>query len=171
MSASCHDYTANRCYNNNMKKVSTILSHLSNLPQFKVLKRESCHKKYISLLGAKWQKAIAFIYIKENTLFVAVTHPGFKMELNYNKDLLKSLLTQLSSLDPACKMMKADKIVIFHSKYRSIAKESIEESTIPYYNELSSSKFIIENQDEDIKNKFEDIKEQIRKQLQIESEI
>ena len=75
-----------------MKKVSMILSHLSNQPQFRYLKQESCYKKYISLLGAKWQKAVAFIYIKNDTLFIAVTHPGFKMELNYNKDLLISLL-------------------------------------------------------------------------------
>ncbi len=149
-----------------MKKVSFILSHLTNLPQFKVLKQESCYKKYISLLGIKWQKAIAFIYIKENTLFVAVTHPGFKMELNYNKDLLKSILTQLSSIDPDCKMMKADKVAIFHSSYRSIVKETPEESTVPYYSELASPEFVIENQDEELKEKFEQIKEQIKKQLQ-----
>ena len=73
--------------------------------------------------GAKWQKAVAFIYIKNDTLFVAVTHPGFKMELNYNRDLLKSILTQMASLDTECKMMKADKVVVFHSKYRSMVKE------------------------------------------------
>ncbi len=166
MSTSCHYHTANRCYNKSMKKASIILSHLTNQPQFKVLKQESCYKKYISLLGAKWQKAIAFIYIKENTLFIAVTHPGFKMELNYNKDLLKSILTQLSSIDPSCEMMQADKVVVFHSKYRSIVKDVAEESTIPYYNELASSEFTIENQDEELKKKFEQIKEQIRKQLQ-----
>jgi hypothetical protein len=153
-----------------MKKVSMILSHLTNQPQFKVLKQESCYKKYLSLLGAKWQKAIAFIYIKENTLFLAVTHPGFKMELNYNKDLLKSVLTQLSSIDSACKMLKADKVVVFHSKYRSIVKDLPEESTVPYYNELASSEFVIKNQDEDLKEKFEQIKVQIKKQRQEQSE-
>ncbi len=152
-----------------MKKVSIILSHLSNQPQFKVLKQESCYKKYLSLLGAKWQKAIAFIYIKENTLFLAVTHPGFKMELNYNKDLLRSVLTQLSSIDSACKMLKADKVVVFHSKYRSIVKDLPEESTVPYYNERASSEFIIENQDEDLKKKFEQIKVQIKQQRQEQS--
>ena len=152
-----------------MKKASIILSHLSNQPQFKVLKQEGCYKKYISLLGTKWQKAIAFIYIKDSTLFVAVTHPGFKMELNYNRDLLKSILTQLSSIDSACKMMEADKVVVFHSKYRSIVKEVPEESTVPYYNELASSEFVIENQDEEIKKKFEQIKKQIRKQLQVQA--
>ncbi len=152
-----------------MKKVSIILSHLSNQPQFKVLKQESCYKKYLSLLGAKWQKAIAFIYIKENTLFLAVTHPGFKMELNYNKDLLRSVLTQLSSIDSACEMLKADKVVVFHSKYRSIVKDLPEESTVPYYNERASSEFIIENQDEDLKKKFEQIKVQIKQQRQEQS--
>ena len=167
MSAPCHNHTANRCYNKNMKKISMILSHLSNQPQFKVLKQESCYKKYVSLLGAKWKKAIAFIYIKDNTLFLAVTHPGFKMELNYNKDLLKSLLRQLSSLDSACKMMKADKIVVFHSKYRSIVKEVDEnDTTIPYYNELASTEFIISNKDEDLREKFEKIKTEIRNNSQ-----
>jgi hypothetical protein len=152
-----------------MKKASMILSHLSDQPQFKVLKQESCYKKYISLLGVKWQKAIAFIYIKNDTLFIAVTHPGFKMELNYNRDLLKSVLTQLSSLDPACKMMKADKVAIFHSKYRPVVKEVEKESTVPYYHELASSEFIINGQDEDLKKKFEAIKELITKQRQVQS--
>ncbi len=149
-----------------MKKVSMILSHLTNQPQFKYLKQESCYKKYISLLGAKWQKAVAFIYIKNDTLFIAVTHPGFKMELNYNQDLLISLLKQLASLDATCEMMKASKIAIFHSKYRSIVKEKAEESTVPYYSELSSANFDIEYLDDTLKEKFEAIKKSIQDQLQ-----
>ena len=147
-----------------MKKVSMILSHLTNQPQFRYLKQESCYKKFISLLGAKWQKAVAFIYIKNDTLFVAVTHPGFKMELNYNKDLLISLLKQLSSLDTACEMMKASKIAIFHSKYRSILQDEPEASTVPYYNELASPDFSIESEDEEIRAKFEEIRKRIQEQ-------
>ena len=158
MSASCQCHTANRCYNKNMKKASTILSHLSNQPQFRYLKQESCYKKYISLLGAKWQKAVAFIYIKNDTLFVAVTHPGFKMELHYNKDLLKSILTQMASLDPECESMKADNVVVFHSKYRSIIKEEPEMTTVPYYNELSSATFELDNLDREIQQKFQETK-------------
>ena len=142
-----------------------ILSHLSTQPQFKYLKQEGCYQKYISLLGAKWQKAVAFIYIKNDTLFVAVTHPGFKMELHYNRDLLKSLLTQMASLDSECKMMQADKVVVFHSKYRSIVTEEPDESTVPYYNELATSEFDIEDLDEDLKEKFMQIKETIQKTI------
>ena len=158
--ASQHD-TANRCYNYFMKKVHTILSHLTNQPQFRFLKQQGCYQKYIKLLGAKYQKAIAFVYIKNETLFVAVTHPGFKMELNYNRDLLKSVLTQLCSLDNECEMMKADKVVIFHSKYHPVAKVTEDISTVPYYHERASSDFKIETEDEALKEKFEALKKVI----------
>ena len=145
-----------------MKKVSAILSHLTNQPQFRSLKQHACYKKFISLLGAKWQKAIAFVYIQNDTLFVAVTHPGFKMELNYNKDILKGVLTQLASHDKSCEMLRAEKIAVFHSKYRSAVTEEADSSTVPYYNELASADFTIESQDEEIKAKFESIKERIK---------
>ena len=144
-----------------MKKVSLILSHLSSLPQFRFLKRQVCYKKYISLLGAKYQKAIAFIYIKDDTLFVAVKHPGFKMELNYNRDLLKSILTQFVSNNKECEILSASKVIIFHSKYHPMEKEVATISTIPYYNELASTEFEIQSEDEDIIQKFTDIKEAI----------
>jgi hypothetical protein len=150
-----------------MKKVSIILSHLANQPQFKFLKQESCNKKYISLLSAKWQKAIAFIYIRDNTLFVAVTHPGFKMELNYNKDLLITILKQLSSYDKSCKKMSADSVIVFHSKYRSIVKEKKKEETVPYYDELSTPYFDIKSNDSELKEKFEEIQKSIKEQLNL----
>ena len=162
MAAACQCHTANRCYNKNMKNASTILSHLSNQPQFKYLKQEECYQKYISLLSTKWQKAIAFIYIKNETLFIAVTHPGFKMELNYNRDLLISLLKQFTSHHEKCRMMQVDKAVIFHSKYRSIVKEEAEISTVPYYNELSSASFDIEDLDPDLKAKFSETQQIIK---------
>ena len=145
-----------------MKKASSILSHLSSQPQFKFLKQQICYKKYISLLTPKYQKAIAFIYIKDDTLFIAVTHPGFKMELNYNRDLLKSILTQLQSHESECKMMQASKVIVFHSKYHPMEKKEEDISTVPYYNELASSEFEIQSDDEDIITKFEQIKEQIK---------
>ena len=144
-----------------MKKASMILSHLVNQPQFKYLKQQNCYKRYISLLGVKWQKAIAFVYIKNDTLFVAVTHPGFKMELNYNRDLLKSVLTQLRTHGQGCETIKADKVIVFHSKYHPVIEEVVED-TVPYYNESASSDFNIESNDEELKEKFEQIKAQIK---------
>ncbi|CAA6820320.1 MAG: Unknown protein [uncultured Sulfurovum sp.] len=144
-----------------MKKVSLILSHLTNQPQFKFLKQQACYKKYISLLGTKYQKAIAFVYIKNETLFIAVAHPGFKMELNYNRDLLKSLLTQLQTHDQSCQTLKADKVVIFHSKYHPVEKETAKVDTVPYYEELATTKFTIHSNDDELTKKFDRIKELI----------
>jgi hypothetical protein len=144
-----------------MKKASTILSHLSDQPQFKVLKQQACYTRYLSLLSAKYQKAIAFIYIKNDTLFIAVTHPGFKMELNYNRDLLKSVLTQLGNHDKHCPMMKAKEVVVFHSKYHPVKKEEAKIETVPYYHELGSTNFEIKTEDQELIEKFEKIKKQI----------
>jgi hypothetical protein len=139
-----------------MKKANMILSHLSSQPQFKLLKRQECYQKFINLLSPKWQKAVAFVYIKDNTLFIAVTHPGFKMELNYNRDLLKSLLTQLNRHDEACKMIQAEKVVVFHSKYYAMPQEKATYVSVPHYHERAKGNFETPS-DKELKGKFERI--------------
>jgi len=148
-----------------MKKAHTILSHIRNLPEFKLLKSHYCYQKFISLLTPRFKKAIAFVYIREDTLFVALSHPGFKMELNYNKDLLKSLLTMLAKSDEKCKSMKASRVVLFNSKHLSILKEEKIESTVPYYKEMALGEFRIESDDEELQHAFENIRKSIEKQL------
>jgi hypothetical protein len=143
-----------------MKKASLILSHLSSLPQFRLLKIQKCYQSYIAILPKKWQKAIAFVYIKEEILHIAVKHPGFKMELNYNKDLLKSLLRDLNRYNLDCKMMIANKIIIFHSKYHAMPDEKPEPQTVPYYQEQSNGNFEMPK-DEALKEAFERIKTRI----------
>ena len=140
-----------------MKKASSILSHLSSQPQFKSLKRQECYQKYINLLSKKWQKAVAFVYVKDETLFIAVTHPGFKMELNYNRDLLKSLLTQLNTHDEKCKIMLASKVVVFHSKYHTMPEEKASYISVPHYHERAEGIFEVPR-DEKLKETFERIK-------------
>ncbi len=144
-----------------MKKASLILSQLGNLPQFKVLKQQVCYKRFISLLGEKWQKAIAFVYIKNHTLFIAVKHPGFKMELNYNRDLLKSVLTQLASHDKACSDLVVDKVAVFHGKYYPVSKDKETSDTMPYYHEIATADFAILAKDKAIRQRFEALKETI----------
>ncbi len=139
-----------------------ILSHLSNQPQFRYLKRHVCYQKFIALLGKKWQKAIAFVYIKNDTLFVAVTHPGFKMELHYNRDLLKSVLTQLASADADCSLLQANNVIIFHSKYRSIVKQTPTEESVPYYREQAQNRFEIHTDDPDLMQRFNKTKQLIQ---------
>ncbi len=140
-----------------MKNASSILSHISYQPQFKSIQKHKCYRKFLRSLPPKFQKAIAFVYIEKRTLFVALSHPGYKMELNYNKDLLKSLLSMLIAHDKECSMLEVSNIVVFNSKYHTDEK-SKPTQTDPKYSELSDASFTIETDDEDIRAKFEDIK-------------
>ena len=148
-----------------MKHANTIISHIKSLPQFKVLKSHYCYQKFIASLSPKFQKAIAFIYVRENTLFIALSHPGFKMELNYNKDSLKDVLNMLTYVDKNCQSLKASKVVLFNSKHLSILKEEKIPSMITYYKEHSFGKFKIESEDKELIEAFEKIRNSIEKKL------
>jgi hypothetical protein len=148
-----------------MKKASEIVSHIINQPQFRYLKKHECFKRYISLLPAKWQNAVAFMYIKNNTMFIATNHPAFKMELNYNKDLLTSILMQLKRYSNECNSLEADNIIIFDSKYTNIAKEKKPIDTVPYYHENAKGVFDIKSDEPTLKEKFEQIKHTIEQNI------
>jgi len=148
-----------------MKQANTILSHIQSLPQFKLLKSHYCYQKFISLLSPKFQKAIAFVYVRDETLFVALSHPGFKMELNYNKDLLKNLLSILAKQDEKCQNMKAEKVVLFNSKHHKFSKNKSTYNSVPYYQEMALGEFSIQSDDEELKKAFEKVRHSIEKQL------
>ena len=82
------------------------------------------------------------------------------MELNYNRDLLKSVLTMLGEYDKTCSQMSADNIVIFNSKYHMPAREE-PTTTDPRYHELARADFVIQTDDREIREKFESIKKRI----------
>ena len=146
-----------------MKQASNIISHIRSLPQFKLLKRYYCYQKFISSLNPRFKKAIAFVYIKEETLFVALSHPGFKMEMNYQKEILLSILDILAKQEEKCQRLKAKKVVFFNSKHISIIKEKKIESTVPYYQEMALGKFSIKSEDEELIKAFEIVRDSIEK--------
>jgi len=148
-----------------MKKANIILSHIHALPQFKILKSHYCYQKLISILPPKFKKAVAFVYVRDDTLFVALSHPGFKMELNYNKDLFKELLSMVAMADEKCRTITASKVVLFNSKHLSIIRKEEIISTIPYYKERSKGNFQIKSKDTEMIEAFNKIKKSIEKQI------
>jgi hypothetical protein len=146
-----------------MKSASSIIKHIKHLPQFKLLNSHYCYNKFISYLNPRFQKAIAFAYIKKDTLFIALSHPGYKMELNSNQDLLKSILSMVIKMDEKCKNLKASKIVLFNSKIKSVIQNDKKEDTIPRYKERSTDEFDIRSEDKDIIEAFEKIKDSIKR--------
>jgi hypothetical protein len=142
-----------------MKSANLIIEHIKTLPQFKIINQYYCCKRFISLLSPRFQKAIAFYYLKDDTIFLALSHPGFKMELYSKIDSLKSLLSMVRDLDEKCKNFKASNIVIFNSKLKSIIKKEKNIETVPHYQERALNGFNTDNiKDEDLKRAFERIK-------------
>ena len=147
-----------------MKQAHTIISHIKSLPQFKKLQIHHCYKKFIASLAPKHKKGIAFVYVREHKLFVALSHPGFKMELHYNKDILKDVLNMLTQVDNRCKALRVSDVILFNAKHLSITKDKPPEDTVPHYKERSLGEFKIESQDRDIIQLFEEIKSSIKRQ-------
>jgi len=143
-----------------MKNVSTILTHLISKPQFKSIQTHGCYNKFLKLLPQKFKKGVAFVYIQNETLFVALSHPGYKMELNYNKDLLKSLLKMIREHNPECSGLVAHSVVIFNSLFYAEKPHGRYQSD-PKYNELALGVFQINTTDSGLREKFDTIKEHI----------
>lgn len=145
-----------------MKSSKQILSLLTHQPQFSSLVQHGCYQKFMALLPPRFQTAIAFVYIKNRTLFIALAHPGYKMELNYNKELFKTLLATVREYAPECHDQLIDNIILFNSKYHT-PKESNSHNTIPYYHELSYGNFEIDYGNEALEKKFLHTKSLIKK--------
>ncbi len=146
-----------------MKSSKQIISYILDKPYFAPLARQTCYSKFLQMLPDRFQKAIAFVYLKNNTFFIALSHPGYKMELNYNQELFKGLLDTLSQSLNRCKWLKADKIVIFNSKIKTIDKKIPD--TTPIYSELSTGEFKTIEIDEEIDKIFIKIKNNIKKNI------
>jgi len=82
------------------------------------------------------------------------------MELNYNRDLLKSILNMIGDNDKECRELRAENVVVFNSKYHTKRFE-IDNKTDPKYMEISTADFTIESCDQDIIDRFEAIKKHI----------
>ena len=147
-----------------MKRANEILNIVKSKPYFKSVQKYSCYNKLLELLPPRFKNAIAFFYIKNNTLFGALSHRGYKMELNYNKDLVKALLKDISNHFLECKELfnNIKKIEFFVSKFYTKAPIKQSNSAI-YYKELAKGEFKIETKDKELKNILEKIKEDILK--------
>jgi hypothetical protein len=142
-------------YDTGMKTTRSILDTLTGQAQFRSLARHRCYRQFLAMLPPRFRDAIGFAYVREGTLHVALRHPGYKMELNYNKNLLKNLLDSLSEHDPSCAQLRAQNVVLFVSKYTTAFAAKEDEATVPHYYELSEGTFEDHSNDPDLHRQFE----------------
>ncbi len=136
-----------------MKKISEILSHLKNYPEFKKFNTYSLIVKFIDVLPLKLKKGVKFAYVKNQTLYFVLTHPVYKMEFEYNKADIKSLLKNF-------KIANVEDIGFFITNV--IEKKEEEKEPFLLYTERSYGIFENKAKNEQIFKKFEKIREIIK---------
>ena len=136
-----------------MKKINEILSHLKNNPEFSKINTSFLIKKFIEILPLKLKKGVKFAYVKNQTLFFVLTHPVYKMEFEYNKADIKSLLKNF-------KIANVEDIGFFITNV--IEKKEEPKEPTPLYKERSYGIFENRAKDEYIFKKFEKIREIIK---------
>ena len=136
-----------------MKKINEILSHLKNNPEFRKINTSILIKKFIDVLPVKLKKGIKFGYVKNQTLFFVLTHPVYKMEFEYNKALIKSLLKDF-------KIANIEDVSFFVTNV--IEKKGKEEVETVFFKERSYGIFENKATDENIFKRFEKIREIIK---------
>ena len=136
-----------------MKKINEILSHLKNNPEFSKINTSFLIKKFIEVLPLKLKKGVKFGYIKNQTLYFVLTHPVYKMEFEYNKADIKSLLKKF-------KIANVEEIGFFVTNV--IEKKEVIKTDTPLYKERSYGIFENKAKDEKLFRKFERIRDIIK---------
>ena len=145
-----------------MKQSNEIISHIQNRSFRQNIKRIKCFKKILSLLPPKLSRAVLFMYIKNRVLFFALNHPGFKMEFNYNVNLIKELLKKLKKMDLNCKELDISDIKVFVSDKEKDKKNINHFDSDIYYTERATGDFEIYSDNEKLQNIFKNIQKIIK---------
>lgn len=145
-----------------MKKSSNIITHLKNQPLYSKLKTVKCFEKIKSLLPPRLSSAILFIYIKNDILFFVLNHPGYKMEFNYNLNLIKGVLKELKKRELVCKDLVFKDVKAFVSNKIDLEENKNQTEEKLTYKERATGDFEINTDNENLKNIFQNIKKIIK---------
>ncbi len=142
-----------------MKDSQEVISHLyfSNSQK---LRQARCLNVLKALLPPRLGEAISYIYKKNQKLFIVIDQFGLKMEFNYKRDLIKSLLKSIHKESSLCEDLQDSQIVISVSNAKRQRAE--EQSQKHAYEERAEGRFENLAQSEEIRDLLEKIRETIR---------
>jgi len=151
----------NSRYNKTMKTVNQIISHIVSKPLYSKISKKRCFMKVVKLLPPHLARAVVFTYTRNQTLFIALNHPGLKMEFHYKDNLIKSLLKQVKMVDESCHDMEEVRAIKYFVTHQKLEKD-VEVPRLEY-REKSSGNFSIMTKNRELFTLFERIKKQIKK--------
>ncbi len=136
-----------------MKKINEILSHIKNCPEFRKINTHETIQRFIEILPLKLKKGIKFAYVKRQILYFVLTHPVYKMEFEYNKSLINTLLKKSH-------IANIDDIKFFVTNI--IEKKELSKEGKEYYDERSFGIFENNITNKELHEKVEQIRKIIK---------
>ena len=122
-----------------MKKSKDIIAHLINQPSFKKIVTQECIQNVMKILPPGVLIRIRFGYIKNQTLFFVLNHPGAKFEFdNIIKSIKKLLIECINYCDTQAKVTD---VKAFVTNKPQIQESSQESSHIPTFQERAHATF------------------------------
>jgi len=147
-----------------MKDSKSIISHLVQQPSMKKYEQMRCYNRLLSLLPKSFTSMIRFVYTKNDTLFFVLNHPCAKMEFNYKRNLIKSLLKEVHAHFPECGCLHVKEVQSFVTNQKSEEEALIVSANSDiFYPEQATGEFETTCEDEKLRSLFEAIKETIAK--------
>ena len=146
-----------------MKSTKDIISHIRKDPLFASM---SDRIEFMRLLPINWRRIIAFIYVREGDLMIALKHPLGLQELKRDSNIkfIKELLSLFVRSYPACEFSAVKEIKFFvadrvMSRRRAqIYKAHLRRSSEILSSERAKGEFKNKIQDPQIYKIFEEIR-------------
>lgn len=142
-----------------MKDSQEVISHLY-FSNSKKLRQARCLNVLKALLPPRLGEAISYIYKKNQKLFIVIDQFGLKMEFNYKRDLIKTLLKKIHNESALCEDLQGSEIVISVSNKKR-QNDTLKDAKFSYA-ERAEGDFKNLAQNEEIRDLIEKIRETIR---------
>ena len=147
-----------------MKDAKNIISHLVKHPSMKKYEQMRCFDKLLSLLPKNFTHMVRFLYTKDETLFFVFNHPSAKMEFNYKRSLIKSLLSQIILHFPECECLHVKDIQCFVTNKPQTEEILESKNSDIFYKERAEGDFENSCDDSKLRTLFEEIRKAIQSQ-------
>lgn len=147
-----------------MKDAKNIISHLVKHPSMKKYEQMRCYDKLLSLLPKNFTHMVRFLYTKDETLFFVFNHPSAKMEFNYKRSLIKSLLSQIILHFPECECLHVKDIQCFVTNKPQTEEILESKNSDIFYKERAEGDFENSCDDSKLRTLFEEIRKAIQSQ-------
>ena len=125
-----------------------------------------CYDQLLRLLPQSFTSMVRFVYTKNETLFFVLNHPCAKMEFNYKRNLIKSLLKEFQAHYSGCACLNVKDVQAFVTNQKSEEVEPLPKMNSKIvYKEQATGAFDAQCEDETLQKLFETIQSTIQNNL------